>query len=130
MNNIEPLTPEGWFEDGNEFKGGNKNENGICIPYHSKVNFLWAPTPSVADLVLRKLGEAVQKYTNSLDVFILTKLMMPVRGKMMFKMADLVVYGPPGACFDHPQCTSRLFLVLYPFSPHTYLCGSGGHPRL
>ena len=86
--------------------------------------------PSVEDFVLRQLGEAVHKRSNILHVLIFSKLMMPVCGRILFKKADLVVYGPSGGIFGHPQCTSRLFLVLYPFSPHTYLCGSGGHPRL
>ena len=47
LNNIETLTPEGWFEEGNGFKGGQKNDNGIWMPYHSKGNVLWMPTPSV-----------------------------------------------------------------------------------
>ena len=29
VNNIEPLTPEGWFEEVHGFKGGKKNDNGI-----------------------------------------------------------------------------------------------------
>ena len=39
VNNIKPLTPEGWFEEGRVFKGGNKNDDGICMPYHSKRTF-------------------------------------------------------------------------------------------
>ena len=55
------------------------------------------PTPSVVDLVLRQLGESVHKFPNILNVFIFTKLMIPVLGIMLFKRADLAVYGPPGA---------------------------------
>ena len=29
VNNIEPLTPEGWFEEGRVKKGGNNNDDGI-----------------------------------------------------------------------------------------------------
>ena len=67
--------------------------------------------------MLRQLGEAVQKYTNSLHVFILTKLMMPVRGKMMFKMADLVVYGPLGGKV-WPSSTQRVVSYWFHFPPH------------
>ena len=56
MNNIEPLTPEGWFEEGRGRKGGNKNDDVIWMPYHYKGTFLWRPAPSVEDLVLRQLG--------------------------------------------------------------------------
>ena len=38
LNNIEPLNPGFWFKEGRGFKGGKKNENGICMPYHSKGN--------------------------------------------------------------------------------------------
>ena len=55
MNKDEPLTPEGWFEEGHGFKGGNKNDNVIWMTYHSKSTFLWEPATSVADLVLRQL---------------------------------------------------------------------------
>ena len=36
VNNIEPLTPEGWFEEGHGIKRGEKNDYGIWMPYHSK----------------------------------------------------------------------------------------------
>ena len=57
---------------------------------------LWAPAPSLAYLVSRKLGEAIHKQPNSLIVFIYPKLIIWVFGRMMFKMADLVLYGPTG----------------------------------
>ena len=119
VNNIEPLTCEGWFEEGNGFKGGKKNGDCIWMPYHSKGTFLWSPTLSVVDLVSSQLGEAVKKCPNSLHVFIFPKLMIPVWGRRLFKMDDLVVYGLPGATFVHPKCTSRLFLVfISPLIPH------------
>ena len=55
-----------------------------------------APTPSVADLLLSKLGEAVHKLLNILNSFIFPKSIIPMRGSLLFKMADLVVYSPPG----------------------------------
>ena len=39
--NVEPLTPEGWFEEGHGFKSGKNNDNGIWMPYHSKGTFCW-----------------------------------------------------------------------------------------
>ena len=50
----------------------------------------------MADLVLRQLGEAVHKLPNILHVFIFPKLMIPVRERLLFNMADLVVYVPLG----------------------------------
>ena len=100
-------------------KGGKKNDYGIWTPYHSREIFLWAPTPSVADLVLRKLGEAVHKLTNSLNVFICPKLTMPVWGRPLFNMADFVVYDPPGAKF-WPSSMHKLFVLgfIYPLISH------------
>ena len=56
---------------------------------------LWAPNTSVVDLVLRLLGYSVHKRPNSLHVFICLKLMIPVWVRLLFKMANLAVYGPP-----------------------------------
>ena len=32
VNNINPLTPEVWFEEGQGFKGGKKNDVWIWMP--------------------------------------------------------------------------------------------------
>ena len=116
VNNIEPLTPEGWSEEGHGFKGGKKNDDGICIPYHSKGTFIWAPAPSVADLVLRKLGEPVHKRPNSLHVFIFPRLMMPVWGRLLLKMDHFVVYGPTGELFS--ILNTRVAYSWFYFSPY------------
>ena len=87
MNNIEPLTPEGWFEEGRGLKGGKKIDDVILMSYHYKGTFFWVPAPSVLDLVLRQLGEAVNKRPNSLRVFISLKLMMTVWGSLLFKIS-------------------------------------------
>ena len=39
LNNIEYLTPEGWFEEGHGMKGVKKNDYSIWAPYHSKGTF-------------------------------------------------------------------------------------------
>ena len=129
VNNIGTLTPEGWFGEGCRLKGGNKNYNVIWMPYNYKGTFVCSPAPPVTDLVLTQLGGAVHKRPNNFPVFICTKLMMPVWKRLLFKMADLVVYGLPGGDFGHLQCTSCLFLVLFLPSYHTSLGGSGGYPR-
>ena len=45
VDNIEPLIPEVWFEEGRGFKEGENNDDGIWMPYHSKGSFLWEPAP-------------------------------------------------------------------------------------
>ena len=119
VNNIEPLTPEGWFDEGHGMQGGNKNGDGIWMPYHMKNTFLWSPAPSVSDLVLRKLWEAVHKQPNSLHVFIYPELIMTIRGRLMFNMADLVVYVPPREKF-WPSSMHELLVIGFvsPLIPH------------
>ena len=75
-------------------KGGLNNDDGICMPYLLKGNFYGRPSHSVAYFFLMKIGEAVQKWTNSLHVFISPKLMVMVWGRMIFNMIYLVVYVP------------------------------------
>ena len=55
-------------------------------------------SPFSRSLVLRQLGEAMHKRPNILHV-IYPKLMMLLWGWLLFKMSDLVVYGPQGATF-------------------------------
>ena len=129
LNNIEPLNPEGWFEEVHGFNRGNNIDNSIWMPYHSKGSFLWVPAPSVEDLLLSQLGEAVHKRANRLHVFICTKLMMPVWGRLLFKMADLVVYGPPEAKFWPSSMYESFVLGLFSPSSHTGIGGSGVHPK-
>ena len=43
VNNIEPLTPEGWFKEGCEMNEGEENGNGIWMNSHSKGNFYGRP---------------------------------------------------------------------------------------
>ena len=80
----------------NRMKGGNKSGDGIWMPYHLKGIFKWAHAPSVAYLVLRKLEEAVNKWPKILHECICTNLMMPVWGRLLFKLSELVVYIPSG----------------------------------
>ena len=89
------------------------------MPYYYKGTVLWAPIPSVADLVLRQLGEAVHKRTNSLHVFICLKLTMLVWVRLLLKMADLVEYGPPGEKFWSSSMHEIFFLgFISPLIPH------------
>ena len=39
VNNIEPLTTEGWFKEGRGIKRGRNNDNIIWMTYHSKGTF-------------------------------------------------------------------------------------------
>ena len=83
-------------------KGGKNNDKGICMPYFSNGNFYGQPPLSVVHLVLRQLEEAVHKRTNGLHFFICPKLIIAVWVRILFKMADLVVYSPKGGRLGHP----------------------------
>ena len=69
--------------------------------------------------MFRKLGEAVQKCPNIFHDFIFPKLMVPVWGRLLFKMADLVVYVPPGEIF-WPYSMHKSFVIGFvsPLIPH------------
>ena len=73
----------------------------------------------MVDLVLGGLGEDVQKRPNSLHGLICPKLMMPVWVRLVLKMADLVVYGPPGGICC-PSSMQKSFVVgfISPLIPH------------
>ena len=49
-------------------KGGKKNDDGIYMNYHLKDTFKLTSVPSLADLALIKLGEALQKQPTSLHI--------------------------------------------------------------
>ena len=40
---LEPLTPEGWFEEGHGITGGAPDRNNVWIPTHGRAGqlFLW-----------------------------------------------------------------------------------------
>ena len=59
------------------------------------------------------------KWTNRLHVFICPKLMITVWGRLLFKMADLVVYGPLGEIFWSSSMHKYFFLgFVYPLISH------------
>ena len=129
FNTIKPLTPEGWFEEGHRWLGVKNNGDAIWIPYHSKVTFLWAPDPSVKNLVLIQLREAVQKWPDALHLFIWPNLMLPIWGILIYKVVELVVYVPPGSKFLPTSMQEYFVLSLFPLSSLAGPGGSGGHPR-
>ena len=43
--NLEPLTPEGWFEEGHGITGGAPDRHGVWIPTHGPGNQIFLLTP-------------------------------------------------------------------------------------
>ena len=74
--------------------------------------------------MLRKIGEAVRKWPNGLHVFIFPKIMIPMWGRLLFKVDDLVVYDSPGGKF-WSFSMHKLFVLVFFFihSSHIDLGG-------
>ncbi len=60
---LQPLTPEGWFEEGHGITGGVLDRLNVWMPTHCKKDlmFLWAPPPAVADAAMVELLKAHHK---------------------------------------------------------------------
>ena len=85
----------------------------------------------MVDLVLSKLGEDVHKQPNSLHVFICPKLMILMWERLMFKMDDLVLYGPSGAKFWLSSMQESFVLgFILPLIPHRHWRIRGSHKVL
>lgn len=56
--NFSTLTPEGWFTSGHGFG-----------------NYIWAPPPAAADVVVEQLGKAIMKRSESMHIIVVPRLM-------------------------------------------------------
>ncbi len=76
---LEPLTPEGWFEEGHGIRGGTLDKHKIWIPMHEDKNklHLWTPQSPVADAALEELLKACHKRTDNFHVVLIPRLMTP-----------------------------------------------------
>ena len=87
---IEHLSPEGWFERGHDIKGGTVNREGIWIPKFKKSNFLWTPAPAAAATAVEELRKARLKRQASTHLFLCPRLMTPLWEKQLKKACDIV----------------------------------------
>ena len=69
--------------------------------------------------MLRQLEETVHKQPIRFHSFICLKLMIPVQGRLLSKMANLLVYVPPEEQF-WPSSMKEFFVLgfIYPFIAH------------
>ncbi len=76
---LEPLTLEGWFEEGHGITGGVLNRLKVWMPTHYKKDrmFLWAPPPAVAHAALEELLKACHKRADLFHVVVIPRLMTP-----------------------------------------------------
>ena len=111
---VQGSTRHKWWE---------KNIECICIPYYSKCIFLWLPpppnppqpNPAMSGVVITYMEGVVQKFTDSLNIFICTNLMLFLSRILLDKVSDLVYFShPPGLNFC-PTSMQKSFVLGFGF---------------
>jgi hypothetical protein len=116
---LEPLTPEGWFNEGHGISGGALDGNKIWIPTHCKKDqmFLWAPPPSVAEAALEELLKSRHKRTDLFHVIVLPRLMAPRWRRLFLKVCDFTFVASPGLPFWPTDMFEPLWVgIVLPFA--------------
>ena len=119
-NELEVLTPEGWFERGHDFDGSQKNCDGYWMPGLRSGIYVWAPPPAAADTALEELRKARHKRQDSTHVVLVPRLMTPRWRKQLHKAADCVFEMPAGCGVAWPSEMFEpcLIAICFPFLPH------------
>jgi hypothetical protein len=118
---LNPLTPEGWFEEGHGIIGGTLDVRKVWIPRHEPKNglHLWAPPPAVADAALEELLKARHKRTDTFHVVVIPRLMAPRWRRLFNKACDFIFVVSPGALFwPHDMFEPLHVGVILPFTNH------------
>ena len=121
LDNLEPLTPEGWFEEGHGITGGELDSHGVWIPSHGPKGqtFLWTPAPAVADAMLEELLKARHKRTDTYHIVAIPRLMLPRWRRLFNKSCDFTFEVSPGASFWPESMFEPLWIgILLPFTHH------------
>ena len=131
---LQPLTPEGWFEEGHGIGdkdnhgiwiSGNKDKHGVWIPHHEPSGNLklWTPPPAAADAALEELLKARHKRTDTFHVVAIPRLMAPYWRKLFNKVCDFTVVISPNVSFWPATMYEPLWLgVVLPFTHHRPWC--------
>ena len=125
VDDLEPLTPEGWFEEGHGIIGGETDKNGVWIPSHGPKGktFLWSPQPAVADAMLEELLKARHKRTDTFHVVAIPCLMTPRWRRLFNKACDFTFEVSPGATFWPDSMFEPLWIgILLPYTHHRPWC--------
>lgn len=119
MPGLEPLTPEEWFVEGHGITGGEKDHNGVWIPFHKKGTFLQMTPPAAADVALEEIGRAKHKRSKNHHIFICPRHMMPQWRRLLYKLYNFVCIIPAGPSF-WPQAMHKPLIigVVLPLIPH------------
>ena len=122
---LEPLTPEGWFEEAHGINGGKLDQHKVWMPLHCPTNnlFLWAPPPAAADAALEELLKSRHKRTDLFHVVVIPRLMNPRWRRLFNKVCDFSVVIPPSCSFWPITMFEPLWLgIVLPFIPHRPWC--------
>ena len=125
IQDLKPLTPEGWFEEGHGITGGEKDKNGVWIPTHGPKGqtFLWTPPPAVADAMLEELMKARHKRTDNFHIIAVPRLMLPRWRRLFNKVCDFTFEVSPGASVWPTPMFEPLWIgIVLPFTHHRPWC--------
>ena len=121
-SNIQPLTPEGWFERGHGIVGGKKDRRGVWIPDHepSGQTHLWAPPPAAADAALEQLLMARHKCSDTFHIIVVPCLFTPCWWRLFHKVVDVNFSVLPGCEFWPTNMFEPLWVgIVLPFYRHS-----------
>jgi hypothetical protein len=125
LSKLEPLTPEGWYEEGHGITGGTLDSHKVWIPTHGDKNklFLWAPQPLIADAALEELLKALHKRTDTFHVVLKPRLMTPRWRRLFNKACDFTFVVSPGYAFWPADMFEPLWVGnVLPFTHHRLWC--------
>jgi hypothetical protein len=100
-SDLNPLVPEGWFEEGHGISGSLPDRCNIWIPTHCGWDqmFLWSPAPAVADAALEELLKSRLKRLDIFHVVVIPRLMTPRWQSLFNKASDFLFVASPGLFF-------------------------------
>ena len=121
LDDLAPLTPEGWFVEGHGIIGGELDNHGIWIPKHEgrSCTHLWAPPPAVADVALEELLKARHKRTDTYHIVVIPRLFTPRWRRLFNKACDFAFAVPPNHSFWSTNMFEPLWVgIVLPFTHH------------
>jgi hypothetical protein len=116
---LEPLTLEGWFEEGHGITGGIPDRRNVWIPTHCGKDqmFLWAPAPAVAGAAMEELLKSRHKRSDIFHVVVIPQLMAPRWRQLFNKACDFLFIPSPGLTFWPTEMFEPLWVgVSLPFA--------------
>ncbi len=98
VEDISPLSPEDWYEQGHGIQGGVRASCGLW--HASKLPalwYLWSPAPAAAPSAIEELQVSRHKWTGLNHIFICPRLMTQYWRRKLHRLADIVIEIPAGA---------------------------------